>query len=163
MKALKINQGKQKGLAAVETTLVLPLMFLFFAFTVEFGKIYYDYLTLTKLQRNAARYLSMHVDRGPNQLAVLGSGDAQTKIAEAKNLILYGQKTQGIEPTLPGISANSISVTAIDNDHIMITTNYTSTPIFGDLLPNLANLFSAGNDSLQLNVSASSVMKILKD
>ena len=162
MRNLRASKRNNKGLAAVETTLILPLFFLFFALTAEFGKLYYDYLTLTKLQRSATRYLSANLPEGVNQVPNLTGGDAPLYVAQAKNLILYGSTYAGTQIILEGLTTDDIQVIALEDNHIQINTNYQTTPVFGDLLASLANIFVTGNEGLSLTLKSSSVMRVMK-
>ena len=66
----------QTGTAIVEFALVLPLLLLLTMTTTEFGRAIYQYNTIVKSLRDATRYLSIQT---PN-----------TKITEAKNLVVFG-------------------------------------------------------------------------
>jgi len=67
---------RQTGTAIVEFALVLPLLLLLTMTTTEFGRAIYQYNTIVKSLRDATRYLSIQT---PN-----------TKITEAKNLVVFG-------------------------------------------------------------------------
>ena len=58
---------RQKGVAIVEFALILPFLLLLTFITTEFGRAIWEYNTLTKSVRDAARYLSTpdarHEDR----------------------------------------------------------------------------------------------------
>jgi hypothetical protein len=69
-------EARQTGTAIVEFALVLPLLLLLTMTTTEFGRAIYQYNTIVKSLRDATRYLSMQT---PN-----------TKITEAKNLVVFG-------------------------------------------------------------------------
>jgi len=66
----------QRGVALVEFALILPFLLLLSLITVEFGRAIWQYNTLTKSVRDAARYLSLQTPG--------------TKMAQAKNLVVYG-------------------------------------------------------------------------
>ncbi|TIC85247.1 TadE/TadG family type IV pilus assembly protein [Crenobacter intestini] len=69
---------RQRGVAAVEfAILLLPMMLIAFGI-VEFGRAFYQYNTLVKATRNAARYLSQQ-----------NAGDTQV-LDNAKCLLQYG-------------------------------------------------------------------------
>ena len=74
---------RQKGVAIVEFALAVPLMLIMSFITTEFGRAVYQYNTLAKSVRDAARYLSIQT---PN-----------THQTEAANLIVYGKTT--VTPT----------------------------------------------------------------
>lgn len=70
------RHSKQRGVAAVEMAfLLVPLIFIVFGIT-EFGRAFYQYNTVVKATRDAARYLS--------------GQQPGTKDAEAKCLVKYG-------------------------------------------------------------------------
>jgi Flp pilus assembly protein TadG len=73
---------KQIGTAMVEFALVLPLLLILTFITTEFSRALYQYNTLTKSVRDAARYLSI---QNPTILTTDPS-----KITVAKNLVVYG-------------------------------------------------------------------------
>ncbi len=88
-------KGRQTGTAIVEFALVLPLLLLLTMTTTEFGRAIYQYNTIVKSLRDATRYLSMQT---PN-----------TKITEAKNLVVFGNIT-GTGPALvPGLTVAKVA------------------------------------------------------
>ena len=96
---MKILPRKQNGVAAVEFGLLLvPLVTLAFGIT-EFGRAMYQYNTIAKGTRDAARYLS-----------VKSSDDEAAKTA-AQCLVLYGKTTCDGTPLISGfIDKNKIIV-----------------------------------------------------
>ena len=89
---------RQRGVAAVELgILLIPLVMLAFGIT-EFGRALFQYNTLAKSTRDAARYLSQ---QGPGD-----SGD----IAAAKNIAVYGNPGGSGSPLVPGLTTGNISV-----------------------------------------------------
>ena len=86
---------RQKGTAIVEFALILPLLLLLTMITTEFGRAIYQYNTIVKSLRNATRYLSLQT---PN-----------TKITEAKNLVVFGN-IAGTGPALvPGLTLAQVA------------------------------------------------------
>lgn len=81
---------KQKGVALVEFALVLPFLILLSIITVEFGRAVWEYNTLTKSVRDAARYLSIQTPG--------------TRITEARNLAVYGNPSGGGAPLALGLT-----------------------------------------------------------
>lgn len=69
-------KNKQNGVAMVEFALVLPLLLILTFIVTEYSRALYQYNTLTKSVRDAARYLSTQ--------------NPGTKITEAKNLVVFG-------------------------------------------------------------------------
>ena len=87
-------KNNQKGVALVELALILPLLLLLTFITTEFGRALYQYNILTKSVRNAARYLSIQ--------------SPETKIAESKNLIVYGSLANTGSPLAFGLALNQV-------------------------------------------------------
>lgn len=76
---------RQSGVALIELALIIPILLIMTFITTEFGRALYQYNTLTKSVRDAARYLSMQTPG--------------TQIAAAQNLVVYGN-TAGTGPAL---------------------------------------------------------------
>lgn len=90
--------GKQKGVAAVELGIILiPLLLLTFGMT-ELGRAFYQYNSLAKTTRDAARFLSAQ-----------GPGDA-VDLATAKCLAVYGKRTCSGSTLLPGLTQSMVTV-----------------------------------------------------
>lgn len=89
-------RSKQGGVAAVEfAILFIPLIFMAFG-TTELGRALYEYDTLAKSARNAARYLT-----------TLAPGNG---FATAKNLAVYGNEA-GTGPALaPGLTTDMVQI-----------------------------------------------------
>ncbi|MDF3036473.1 MAG: pilus assembly protein [Paucimonas sp.] len=81
----------QRGGALVELALILPLLLLMTFITTEFGRAVYQYNTLAKSVRDAARYLSVQTP-----------GSHQT---EARNLVIYGNTAGTGTPLVPDLTA----------------------------------------------------------
>ena len=88
---------RQQGVELVELALILPFLILMSILVAEFGRALYEYNTVTKSVRDAARYLSAQL---PN-----------TNCAQAQNLVVYGQTTAGTTPLAPGLNTGAVSCT----------------------------------------------------
>lgn len=86
----------QKGTAIVEFALILPLLLLLTMTTTEFGRAIYQYNTIVKSLRDAARYLSVQT---PN-----------TKLTEAKNLVVFGNVAGTGQALVPGLTVAKVSI-----------------------------------------------------
>jgi hypothetical protein len=114
----------QKGVALVEFALVLPLLLLMTFIVVEYSRALYQYNTLTKSVRDAARYLSVQ-SPGSN-------------IAQAKNLVVYGNPAGTGTPLAIGLTTARVPdpVWAFTGSAPLINTvtitisGYTFQPIF---------------------------------
>src|SRR5262249_59278853 len=82
---------KEGGLELVETAIVIPVFFMLFGATAEFGRYFYEYTTLAKASRVGVRYLSTSIVNG-------------TEDATAKNIVVYGNPTGTGSPLLTGLS-----------------------------------------------------------
>ncbi len=83
-----------KGVALVEFALVLPLLVMLLFLTTEFGRAYYQYDTITKAVRQSARYLSVRAQ---------GTG-----IANARNIIVYGNPNGTGSPRIAGLTQSNV-------------------------------------------------------
>lgn len=86
----------QRGVAILEFALVLPLLLVMTFIVTEFGRAIYQYNTLAKSVRDAARYLSVQT---PN-----------THIDQARNLVVYGKVavTDADTPLAPGLTVANV-------------------------------------------------------
>src|SRR5262245_25103904 len=92
------NQSPEQGQSLVEFAMVLPLLLVIGLGTVEFGRAYYQYNTLTKAVREGARYMSMH------------AYDTD-ELDRAKNMTVFGNREGTGSPCLPGLAVSNIVVT----------------------------------------------------
>ena len=83
---------KQKGAALVEFALILPLLLALTFITTEYARAIFQYNSLTKSVRNAARYLSTQ-----------GSTFNSTTADIAKNIAVYGRPAASGTPLAPGL------------------------------------------------------------
>ena len=79
-----------RGVALVEFALVLPLLLLLSFITTEFGRALYEYNTVVKSVRNAARYLSIQTPG--------------TQTTEARNMVVYGNAAGTGQPLVLGLT-----------------------------------------------------------
>jgi len=117
-------KNQQAGVALVEFALVLPLLLLLTFIVTEYGRAIYQYNTLAKSVRDAARYLSI---QSPG-----------TKITEAKNLVIYGNPAGTGTPLAIGLTTTHVpdpvwnppaGASPVINTVTVTITNYTFTPL----------------------------------
>ena len=138
----------QQGLAVVEFTIMLPLLLLMFYATIELGRAFYTYNTMTKRVESGARYLSQHALRGSIQNVELD----QDELTNMKNIIVYGSTSGAGSEAVDGFTVNDISVSAVNTVYFQVDVSYVYRPLFGNRL----SLFGLGNDidmSIPLNAS----------
>src|SRR5512143_2892217 len=88
---------RQSGAALVEFALILPLLLLLTMITTEFGRAIYQYNTIVKSLRGAARYLSVQTP-----------GDANTLTA-ARNLVVYGNAAGTGTALVPALTTSNVA------------------------------------------------------
>ena len=124
----------QSGVALVEFALILPVLLVLTVATTEIGRALYEYNTLAKAVRNAARYMSMQDPADANAAPV------------ARNLVRFGRPAadDGAAPLTPGwLNDASTPVTTVDwrtegvdpvvSYVIVEVTGYTFTPMIASL------------------------------
>ena len=117
----------QQGVAIVEFALILPLLLLLTFITTEFGRAIYQYNTITKSVRDAARYLSVQTPG--------------TNVSAAQNLVVYGNVAGTGTPLALGLAVTNVLTptwqTAGSNPLINTVTvtvsGYQFTPLFGSV------------------------------
>lgn len=91
-------QTYQRGVAAVEFgVLLIPLVTLAFGIT-EYGRAMYQYNTIAKATRDAARYLSMQAP---------GNAGAA---AAARCLVVYGRTACAGSPLISGLTPDGVTI-----------------------------------------------------
>lgn len=156
LKLLKSNRpGRQRGVAAVETVIVLPVLLLAFLATAELGRAMFHYNTLTKSVRDGARYLSTSaLDDFTNVIDITSATENA-----AKNLALTGNEAGVGDTVLPGYTVAHLSLDVADAEHVSLIANYPYQPMLFNTLPT----FGFGNDiPLQFTMQTSVTMRVLQ-
>lgn len=96
-------KARQKGVAAIELAIVLPLLLAIFLAVTEFGRAIYTYNTIAKSARGAARYLTTQNSTDPLALD------------RARNLIAYGNPSGSGTPLVPGLDSKNTSSKVVIN------------------------------------------------
>ena len=113
-----------RGVALVEFALVLPLLLLLSFITTEFGRALYEYNTVVKSVRNAARYLSVQT---PGTLTT-----------EARNMVVYGNAAGTGQPLALGLTLakvptptwQTVGVDPLIQTVTVRVSGYSFTPLF---------------------------------
>jgi len=128
MATRKINKvHRQDGLAIVELTLTLPLLLLLLLVTMEFGRAFMQYNTLTKSVRDSVRYVASNALLGQTGTIQL---NAQL-VSEAQNLVAYGSiAAAGNTALIPGLSPGQVTVAAAGPEDISVLATYPYQPMF---------------------------------
>jgi len=145
---------KQRGLALVETAIVLPFLLFVMLAASEFTNAFIQHTTLTKAVRDGARYIA---EEGIDGSLTLNLTNAL--IDETKRLVVYGDRDQnGGTPVVYGLNINDVSVTDVGNENVEVRVDYAYTGILGSVLPS----FGYGSDlPLLFNLRASVTMRAL--
>jgi len=91
---MKTSTHRQRGAALIELALITPLLLLLTFITTEFGRAMYEYNLVVKSTRDAVRYLSVQTP--------------ETHIAEARNLMVYGNTAGTGTPLARGLSLANV-------------------------------------------------------
>ena len=161
IKQLKLNSN-QSGIAVVELALVTPILLLLVLITSDFTRAFYQYNTLTKSVRDAARHMS---NSGVyNTTPVIGSVVAARE-AEARNIAFSGDIQGGGSALLPGLTPGDfvISTSLIGGSggflHVRVQVNYN----YNAMVPIISSMgFLPGAvDNSGLVLRASSTMRVI--
>ncbi len=148
----------QKGLAVVEATIVLPLLLLLMLAVGEFGRALYQYSMLSKAMRAGA--LSIERDGGFYSNSALRA----QREDDAKNLIVYGNKSAAGNSVLPGLTTSDVTIVTdyeypfgSGNYYTELKVEYDWTPVFGDSF----NTFFGNSISLNFPMKTSMVVRVM--
>ena len=90
---------RQWGVAAVEFAILLPVLLLIVFGITEFGRALYNYNTLVKAARDAARYY-----------ATQQPGNPPAKETEIQNLAVFGNTAGTGNPLAPGLATTMVTL-----------------------------------------------------
>jgi len=144
----------QRGLALVETVIVLPVLIFIMVATAEVTNIFIQHNTLTKLVRDGARFVN---DSVFNHAAGVMGLDAQL-IADTKSIVVYGDTSNTGTPLVYGLTTADVSVTEVAPQIVEVSATYPYTGILGTVLTGVGG--GAGT-SLSFNLSATVSMRAL--
>ena len=132
-----LSLTKNKGLAAIELTMILPFLLLLIFATAEFSRLLYQYNALNKIVRDASRYLIEHASPGSTQAIDI----TQTTLDEINALFTHGDLSSSTNELLPNLANADITV-SVDGDFITIHASYDWQPIFAERV----STFGLGDD-----------------
>ncbi len=118
------SKAGQRGVAAIEMAITLPVLLLLLLATAEFGRAFFQYNTLTKSVQTGVRYLADNAKDGFDLIDL--TDDTRTAV---KNLVVYGN-TAGGEPLLTGLDVANVTVTQLDASHIEVSVSFAYQPMF---------------------------------
>ncbi|WP_068545748.1 TadE family protein [Thalassotalea crassostreae] len=152
MTNLNNRKLKIKGLAAIELTLILPILLFLVFIVAEYSRLLYQYNALNSTVRDAARYL---IDYGtPGSTNVI---DITPELAKNASYLISSGEHQSSNTLLPNLGATAsmpadsvtnnyvinetgyeLRITVVD-DFITLTVIYDWQPVFADLLPTFSS------------------------
>jgi len=92
------GRSQERGQSLLEFAMVLPVLLLLAIGTIEFGRAYFQYNTLSKAVRQAARYMSFHAYTAAER-------------TNASNMAIYGNVAGTGTPCIPGLTTSNIAIT----------------------------------------------------
>lgn len=151
MRSLPSRSRAEHGLATLEFAICAPLLLLLMLATAEFGRVLFQYNTLTKAVRDGARHTARRAEDSTGNVVI-----TPQIITETTNLVRTGN-TAGTGPALlPGTL--TVEVDDADEGFISVSATYQYSPMLGATLPT----FGLGDDiTLVVNLPATVVMRAL--
>lgn len=130
-----MRSRNERGVAAVELALLMPIFLLIGYATAEYGRALYQFNILSKSVRDGAQYLA----RFGTVAGVMSPTAAQLTVA--RNLVVYGAPTSTGSTLLPGMTTANVTITpvavapSITANYIEVSATYTFAASFGTLIP----------------------------
>ena len=126
---------RQRGLAAVEFVIVLPLIVLIAYAMVELGRGLYHYNTLNKAVHDGARFLAddVYIANPGGDLPVIIANNPDNLVDKTKRLVVSGD-VDGGTAVLDGLTPGDVTVTSkrvnlsdggAAHNHIVVSATYT--------------------------------------
>jgi Flp pilus assembly protein TadG len=143
---------RQRGIVAVETVIVLPVVLFLLLAVAEFGNAILQYNVLTRAVRDSARYVAS--DAGANAGVI---NLTAAKITTARNLAVYGTSTPGTA-VLPGLTPGNVTVAVVNTNDVSVSARYQYQPLFAGNIPALVGDGNAGG---AFTMNAQVIMRIL--
>jgi Flp pilus assembly protein TadG len=144
--------GRQRGIAAVEFAIALPVLLILLIATAELGRMLSQYDTLNKSVRDGARYLASNA---------LQAGVMTVTAAEqtaTRNLVVTGNVNGTGTALLPGLTASNVTASGSTSGYVTVSASYTYQPILTASLPMFGYHSSV---SLDIPLTATVVMRAL--
>jgi Flp pilus assembly protein TadG len=137
----------------VEFVIVAPFLLLLMLLIGEFGRLLFQYNTISKSVREGARYLAGHA---PGTLNVMILTDKLR--TETTNMVVYGNPNGGTDALVSGLAPGHISVDVVDSINVSVTASFPYSPATMQALPG----FGYGQGvPLGITLRASTTMRIL--
>lgn len=144
--------ARQRGVAAVEFTIALPVLLILLMATADLGRMLSQYNTLNKSVRDGARYLASNA---------LQAGVMTVTAAEqtaTQNLVVTGNVNGSGTALLPGLTASNVTASGSTSGYVTVSASYTYQPILAAGLPMFGYHSTV---SLAIPLNATVVMRAL--
>lgn len=145
----------QRGVAAVEAAITLPLLLLLLLAIAEVGTMIMSYNEMTKSLRDAARYLAGQALLGTTGVIVITPGLADA----TRNLAVYGNRLGTGDPVVQGLTTGDIAIEDLDGVHVRVSAAYTYRPLLGSAA--FPSLSGSGPISVAVPLRGSATMRAL--
>lgn len=129
---------QNRGIAVVETAVMMPLLILVFLAVGELGRVFIQYSRLTHRVQAAARHVADNALTGTTGVPAL-SGQL---LNEARNLVIYGAPVAVGAPAVPGLTPTNVAVSVDAAGIVRVQVTYAYQPMIGGVLP----MFGFGGD-----------------
>ncbi|HHX8438865.1 TadE/TadG family type IV pilus assembly protein [Vibrio diabolicus] len=142
----QLGKNYQRGLAAVEFILVLPVLLMLSVLVIDVCRAFIQYTEVNKALQNGARYAVVDT---------YGTLDFDSIADETniKNVVVYGTPSASSTPIIDYIAVEDIVITppTSTNKTVTLSATYNYVPIFATL--------PFSNSSLQFSIGASASMR----
>lgn len=130
------TQNATRGIAAVETAIVLPLLLLLVIAVGEVGRAFIQYSRLAHRVQTAARFVAENAYQGTTGIPVLTEAVA----TQARNLVAYGSTSVSGLPSVPGLLPGAVVVTVDSSGIVSVSVDYEYQFVASNLLPSFGLL-----------------------
>ncbi|ABO50629.1 TadE family protein [Desulforamulus reducens MI-1] len=123
IKLLRKLRQSQRGQTLVELALILPILVVMLMGTIEFGRIFFTYLTVTHASREVARATVIHTNKDDTYI--------RQKVEDAASWLTTTGLTVEVTPSLPTNRTSGVPLT--------VTVSYPVelyTPVLSDVMNN---------------------------
>jgi Flp pilus assembly protein TadG len=135
-KASACRPTRQRGVAIVEFTIVLPILVVLILVVAEIGRVFLHYNTLTRAARDSARYVASNALNGASQSINVSTTAAV--YSEAQNLVAYGHVSSSGSSLLTGLVPADVTISnPVGTSDITVNVTYVYRPMLGAVLPGL--------------------------
>lgn len=145
------SRHAQRGLAAVEMAIVLPVFLMLLLGTAELGRACFQYNALLKAAHEGARYIAADARNGAGEIDL-----DESRKATARTLVVYGNPAGAGTPVVDGLTRNAVAVNVVDADHVAVVITYRFQPMLAAI-----PTFGSGDGITIGRLVASAVMEAM--